>query len=158
MSYDYDGTGALIAVILALYAAFSVIFLVAYLVIIVAYFVVMGFAYMSFFRKVGVEPWIGWVPVYNTWKWLEVGGQQGWFSLLVFVPFGSYVYLAFHGIGMYRTGKVFGKDGAWVVLGLFLPFVWLFLLGRERELYRPEWNANFGWPPPLAGHGSAPTV
>jgi hypothetical protein len=153
MSYDYDGSGALVAAILAFYAAFFLF----YVVILAAYYVLMGFAYMSFFRKVGVEPWIGWVPIYNTWKWLEVGGQQGWFALLVFVPFGNYVYLVFHGISMYRTGKAFGKDGAWVVLGLFLPFVWLFMLGSEKEAYHPEWNATFGWPPPLAGRGAIPT-
>ena len=154
MSYDYDGDGTLIAAILALYAAFFLF----YVVILAAYYVLMAFAYMSFFRKVGVEPWIGWVPIYNMWKWLQVGGQQGWFALLVLVPFGSYVYLVFNGIGMYRTGKAFGKDGSWVVLGLFLPFVWLFMLGSQKEVYHPEWNANLGWPPPLAGYGSAPTA
>jgi hypothetical protein len=154
MSYDYDGDGTWIAAIIAIYA----VFLLLYLVILIAYYVLMGFALMSFFRKVGVEPWIAWVPYYNSWKWLEVGGQQGWFALLSLVPFGGYVYLVFHGISMYRTGKSFGKDGAWVVLGLFLPFVWAFILGGKDEVYRPETHAAFGWPPPLAGFGATPTV
>jgi hypothetical protein len=41
------------------------------------------------------------------------------------------------------------------VLGIFLPFVWAFILGGKNEVYRPETFASYGWPPPLAGYGSA---
>lgn len=150
---DYsDVNDSTVAAIIAIYAGF----LIFYLVALVAAYVLMALALSSFFRKVGVEPWIAWVPVYNNWKWLEVGGFQGWLSLLTFVPFGGYVTWVFLYIGMYRTGLAFRKDGAFVVLGIFLPFVWAFMLGSKNEVYQPELLAAHGYPPPIAGFGSVP--
>ena len=148
MSYDYDST---VAAFVTIYA----IIIVGSLLFALAIYVVTAIALMGFFRKVGVEPWIGWVPIYNTWKWLEVGGQNGWLALIALIPYGSIVTSVFLCIGMYRTGRAFGKDGAFVVLGIFLPFVWAFILGGKDEVYRPETFAAYGWPPPLAGFGSA---
>ena len=120
------------------------------------YYVVMSITLMMFFRKVGVSPGIAWVPYYNYWKWLEVGGQPGWYSLLTLTGIGAYVTLVFLYIGMYRTGLAFGKSGSFVVLGIFLPFVWAYILGRREEVYRPETFAQLGFPPPLAGFGAVP--
>ncbi len=154
MDNDYV-FGAALGTILAIYAiiiAFSLIFAAAY-------YVLMAIALSTFFTKVGVEGWIAWVPVYNYWKWLEIGGQPGWLALLALVPPGGYVTLVFMYIGMYRTGRAFGKDGSFLVLGIFLPFVWAFMLGgRNSGEYHPEWFAAYGWPPPYAGYGSVPAA
>lgn len=151
MDYGTSTAGAAaIAGLIALY----VILLGAALIFWIAWYVVTAFAFMSFFRKVGVKPWIGWVPFYNRWVWLEVGGQQGWLALLSLVPYGGIVAAVFLAIGTYRTGFAFRKDGAWVVLGIFLPFVWLFLLGRQEEVYDPSLIVAHGYPLPLAGYGS----
>lgn len=141
-----------LAIILAVYA---IIFGFAILIGVATY-VVMSISLMGFFRKVGVSPGIAWVPYYNTWKWLEIGGQPGWLSLLSLTGIGAYVAAVFLYIGMYRTGLAFGKSGAFVVLGIFLPFVWAFILGGKSEVYRPEVLGSFGYPPPLAGFGAVP--
>jgi hypothetical protein len=111
-----------------------------------------------FFRKVGVNPALAWVPVYNYWKWLEVGGQTGALALLMLVPYAGIVTSIFLYIGMYRTGFAFGKDSSWIVLGIFLPFVWCILLARPTEVYRPEWITARGFPPPRAGFGAVPVA
>ena len=149
MDNDY-GYGATAATILAVYA----ITLIFMLIVAAGFYVLMSLALSSFFKKVGVEGWIAWVPIYNNWKWLEVGGQPGWLALLAFVPFGSYVTLVFMYIGMYRTGKAFGKDTGFLVLGILLPWVWLFILGFGRDEYRPELIAAAGLPGPLEGRGA----
>jgi hypothetical protein len=148
-----DGTnaGPIIAAILAVY----LVLILFVLAIAVVSYVLLGLTLSRFFRKVGVEPWIAWVPYYNHWKWLEVGGHQGWIALLSLVPYGSYVTLVFLAIGNYRTGIAFGKDGSWVVLGIFLPWVWCYLLGRDTEVYEPQRITAAGYPPPLAGFGAA---
>lgn len=154
MSYDDTGyDGALLAIFTAVLAAYVILIAVTIVLLIVDY-VLMGFALSGVFRKVGVKPWTAWVPYYNYWKLLEVGGLHGWFVLLVLAPFGSYVYLVFHYIGMYRIGAAFGKDGGWTVLGVFLPWVWAFMLGYGDAVYRPEIYAARGWPLPLVGHGA----
>jgi len=147
-----DPSGAYIGIILLIYVVAAVFALLVF----VAVYVVTALALMQFFRKVGVEPWIAWVPVYAHWKWLEVGGQPGALSLLVLVPYAGIVTSVFLAIGMYRTGIAFRKDPSWVVLGIFLPWVWLFLLGRQSEVYQPELITAAGYPPPRAGYGSVP--
>ena len=123
---------------------------------VLAFYVVNAFALMSLFRKVGVRPWIGWVPFYNTWTLLELGGQPGPLALLSLVPYGSYVVIVFRAIANYRTDIAFRKDGSWVVLAIFLPFVWAFLLGRAEERYQPDLIAAAGYPPPRVGFGAPP--
>ena len=146
------------AILLAVWLGFAVFFVILAL----ATYVVMALALMRFFAKVGVEPWIAWVPIYSTWKWLELGGFPGWMSLLSLIPYGGLVTSVFLYIGMYRTGFAFRKGGEWVVLGIFLPFVWAFLLGRAEERYEPELIVQAGFPRPLVGYGSvagpAPTA
>ena len=154
MDNDY-GYGAAAGTIFAVYA----VILIFSLVLAAGIYVLMALALSSFFKKVGVESWIAWVPIYNTWKWLEVGGQQGWLALIALIPYGSIVTSIFLYIGMYRTGKAFGKDGAFLVLGIFLPFVWAFILGGKNSgEYHPEWFASYGWPPPFAGYGAVPAA
>ena len=150
--YGYSTAAGTILAVYAITMGFS-------LVLAAGLYVLMAISLSSFFKKVGVEGWIAWVPIYNTWKWLEVGGQQGWLSLIALIPYGSIVTSIFLYIGMYRTGKAFGKDGAFVVLGIFLPFVWAFMLGgRNSGEYHPEWFAAYGWPPPFAGYGAVPAA
>ena len=123
-------------------------------VILIAVYVVMAATLMRFFRKVGVEPWIAWVPIYANWKWLEVGGQRGVYALFSLIPFGGNVTWILIYIGMHRTGIAFQRDTGFLVLGIFLPFVWAYMLGDEKAAYEPWRIAAAGYPPPLAGYGA----
>jgi hypothetical protein len=125
------------------------------LVVVLLQYVLYAIALSMFFRKVGVENWIAWVPFYRYWKWLEVGGYPGVYVLFGLIPYGNVVTFVFIYIGMWHTGKAFGKDAGMLVLGIFLPFVWLFILASKDEVYRPELITAAGYPPPLAGYGSA---
>jgi hypothetical protein len=151
--YDYYGNGGGIA---AAFIAFILVFTVVWLLFIAGYYVLNGFAFMSFYRKVGVKPWIAWVPYYNQFTWLQVGGQVGWFIFLLLIPPASIAVSVFLVIGMYRTGIAMGKPGGWVVLGIFFPFAWAFVMGAKENVYRPELITAAGYGPPLAGYGSVP--
>ncbi len=140
---------------------FGWIFFVIYLVFIgvtlflaLAYWVLLSFALSRFFAKVGVESWIAWVPIYQFWKWLEIGGFTGAIALLYLIPGARIAASVCLYIGMYRTGIAFKKDPAFLVLGIFLPFVWAFMLAGASETYEPELIAAAGQPAPLAGFGS----
>lgn len=153
MNYGYgDGqAGAFFAGFLIIY--FSIIGAILVYALIV--YVLSGFAFMKLFRKVGVEPWAAWVPFFNTWRILELGGQPGWISVLQIVPYGSTVAVVFECIGVYKTSLAFRKGGEWVVLFIFLPFVWAWLLSSDELVYEPELIAQRGYKPPLVGYGSA---
>src|SRR3954468_1140722 len=152
MSHD-EGTAA--AWLIGFFAVFAIWFGIV-LLLSLALCVVNAFALMSLFRKVGVAPWIGWVPYYNTWTVLELGGQPGPLALLSLAPYGNYAVLVFLAISHHRTGIAFGKDTGWVVLAIFVPFVWAFLLGRPEEVYRPELITAAGYAPPKVGFGAPP--
>lgn len=146
----YGDHGTLLSIVLISYAA-----IIGFVLLItVAVYVLNGFALMKLFRKVGVEPWAGWVPIFNVWRLLELGGMQGWYSLFSLVPFARIVTTVFTAIANYRTGLAFRKSGGYVVLWIFLPFVWAFVLAAENEVYRPELITAAGYPPPLVGVGA----
>lgn len=151
MNYGYGDARDFLSIFWAIYLS-----VIGFVVVVgLTVYVLNGFAFMKLFRKVGIEPWAAWVPVFNTWRILEMGGQPGWISLLVFIPYGSLVTLVFECIGVYKTSLAFRRDGAWVVLFVFLPFVWAWLMAVDGLPYEPELIAQRGYKPPLAGYGSA---
>lgn len=143
-------------------AAGVTIIIVAYLVllggILLVSYLLRSITLMLFFRKVGVTPGLAWVPVYSTWKWLEVGGQNGAFALLSLIPYGGIATTVFLALGMYRTDIAFRKDTAWIVLGILVPWLWCILLSQRSEVYQPELIVAAGYPPPRAGHGAVQPV
>ena len=121
---------AVLAPMLAIWAVLAVYGIAAY--------VLNGVFLSKVFAKTGGEGWPAWVPVYNSWRMLELGGQPGWLALLVFVPVGNIVTLVFLVIAAYRIGLGFGRSGAWAVLYCFVPLVWSALMAYGATMpWRP---------------------
>lgn len=152
-SYDYDG--ALIA------AAFGL--LVFSILIIAVVYVLSSIFYMKIFEKAGVQgKWRAWVPVYNTMVFSKLGDLSPW---LVLIAFGGAIVLSwipvlniFAGLlsfaggivlilAAYRVGQKLQKEGAWVVLYIFLSIVWLGILAFDKS----RWNTQIA-PAPWAGN------
>ncbi|HEY0965020.1 MAG TPA: DUF5684 domain-containing protein, partial [Candidatus Saccharimonadales bacterium] len=102
--------------------------LVIYLVVFAVAYVITAIFLGKIFKKAGTPSWIAWVPIYNSWKMLELGGQHGWWVLLSFVPFVNLASLVFMIIAMYHIGKKLGKEDWFVLLAIFLGPVWLIWL------------------------------
>ena len=135
-------TSADTAVGLAVFTAFfSFFFLFA-----IALYVVSALCMMSIFKKAGVIAWIAWVPFYNQWKLLEIGGQQGFWAVLAIVPIVNIISAIFMYIAMYHIGKKLGKEGAFVLLAIFLPIVWFIWLAVDHS----KWNDAASSAPSLA--------
>lgn len=83
------------------------------------------------FQKAGVPQWAAWVPIYNYWKLLELGNQQGFWAVLALIPFVNIVSAIFLYIAMYHIGRKLGKEGWFVLLAIFLPIVWMIWLGFD---------------------------
>lgn len=90
------------------------------------------------FKKAGVKQWIAWVPVYNGWKTLELGNQQGFWAVLALVPPVGIISAIFTYIAMYHIGKKLGKEDWFVLLAIFLPIVWLVWLAFDDS----KWPKN----------------
>ena len=133
MEYNYDymytsePTSADTAAGIAIAGAFFFFFLI---------FAIVSYAITAWllgriFKKAGVPQWAAWVPVYNNWKLLELGGQQGFWAILALVPIVNIVSAVFTYIAMYYVGKKLGKEDWFVLLAIFLPIVWLIWLGFD---------------------------
>ncbi len=128
-----------------------------WLFLFIALYVVNAIFLMKLFAKANVPAWKAWVPVVNTWKFLELGGYHGAFSLLVLaviIPcigwlaaIGGIVVCA---LAAYQIGLKNRKDGVWVVLYLFLGVVWTGILG----LGASTWDERLG--KPALGHERPP--
>lgn len=101
------------------------------LLLVIASYAVSAFLLGRIFKKAGVPQWVAWVPVYNVWKLLELGGQQGFWSVLAFLPFVNIVSVVFIYIAMYTIGKKLGKEDWFVLLAIFVPIVWMIWLGFD---------------------------
>lgn len=99
-------------------------------------YVVHAFLLGRIFQKAGVEQWKAWVPVYNSWVLLELGGQQGFWAVLVFIPFVNIASAIFVIIAMYEIGLKLGKSGAFVLLAIFLPLVWMIWLAFDSSTWQ----------------------
>ena len=161
--YNIDSTEQAIAFILA-YSAFIAI-------IGLAFYVVTAIFMMKLFAKANVPAWKAWVPVVNSWKFLELGGYQGALCLLVFATIipcvgslGTLALLVFMCMAAYQIGLKLGKDGVWVVLYVLVSPVWLGIMGFNQATWNdslgkpalglerpPSWPAYGGGVPPTGG-------
>lgn len=108
----------------------------------IAGYVVASLCIMSIFKKAGVPGWMAWVPVVNNWKMFEIGGQHGWWALLMFIPIVNIVAAIMFFIAMYHIGIKLGKDGVFILLGIFLPIVWYIWLAVDKSVWNDAASPN----------------
>ncbi|MDB5161759.1 MAG: hypothetical protein JWM52_267 [Candidatus Saccharibacteria bacterium] len=151
-TYDYNTTSS-VSDPAAAAAAAAILFglFVFTLILSIGIYVVFAIFLGKIFKKAGVPSWISWVPFYNTWKLLEIGGQPGFWAVLAIVPVVNYVSVVFMYIAMYHIGKKFGKDGTFVLLAIFLPIVWVIWLGLDSS----KWNNKGSTAPSLHAEHAA---
>lgn len=107
----------------------------------IAIYVLMSIFMGKLFRKAGVPFWKAWVPIYNSIKFFQIGGQNPLYILFALIPFaGGIVLLVFMCIAAYNIGKKLGKSDAWVVLYIFLSPVWTGICGLDKSV----WNESLG--------------
>ena len=154
------------------YIALLLVFTFVMLFFVLAFYVVYSIFLMKIFAKANVPAWKAWVPYVNSWKFLELGGYPGAFCLFAlggFIPYlgilVSLVAAVFLCMAAYQISLKLGKDGAWVVLYIFLSPVWAGImafnnaqwndclakpaLGPERP---PSWPPYGGGTPPTGGY------
>ena len=121
-------------------AALLVVFLVITLGAALLGYVVRSWALGRIFKKAGVASWRAWVPVYNQWVLLQLGGQAGWWSVVMFVPFVNIVALVYRYVAQYYVGAKLQKQGPFLLLAIFLPIVWYIWLGVDSS----KWDDTAG--------------
>lgn len=142
MDYTPNEEAAAAATI-AFMAAFGFIFLIIFVITYVISSLLLSFV----FKKAGEDMWKAWVPFYNTWILFEIGGYQGWAglavslgaSILSAVPFiGWIVSIAALVVSIFvslNIQKAFNKPPVFILLYIFVPVVWLAIIGFDSSQY-----------------------
>lgn len=119
---------------------FGVMFFVFYLPIILISIISMW----KIFTKAGKPGWASIVPIYNTVVMLEIIGRPIWWILLLLIPFVNIVIAI---MMLFDLAKAFGKEGAFGLLLLFLPFIGYPILAFGKAKYvGPVANKGGGSP------------
>lgn len=101
--------------------------------------IMMIIGWWKLFTKAGEPGWKAIIPIYNGWTFLKLGGQSGWWSLAVFVPFIGWIATAvFLTIAAYNIGLKLGKEGWYVILFVLVSPIWALILGFDKS----TWNAH----------------
>lgn len=117
-------------------AAVSAVIGMLFLFLALVGYIVSSLCLMHIFKKASVPGWMAWVPFVNTWKTLEIGGQQGFWAILAIIPVVSIVSMIMLYIAMHNIGLKLGKGGAFVLLAIFIPIVWMIWLAVDKS----RWN------------------
>jgi ABC-type sulfate transport system permease subunit len=91
------------------------------------------------FEKAGKPGWASLIPIYNVIVILEIVKKPLWMILLFFIPIANLL------IGLYLTwelGKAFGKDSAFNLGLIFLPFIFYPILGFGNSQYQYQENTT----------------
>lgn len=137
-TYDYETYSTGTTVDEAAAAAALGGFLIFNLLFAIASYIITAIFLGMILKKAGLASWPAWVPVYNTWKMLEIGGQPGFWSILMLIPFVNIVALVFFFIAAYHIGLKLEKPGVFVLLAIFLTPVWLIWLGVDKSTWHED--------------------
>jgi hypothetical protein len=106
----------------------SPVVMIIYLVILV----LMIAAVWRVFSKAGRPGWAAIIPIYNVYVMIRVAGKPGWWLILYFIPIVDLIIaiMVYHGLS-----KAFGKGGGFTVGLIFLPFIFMPILGFGKAVY-----------------------
>ncbi len=118
-------------------AGMSIIFLFFALVVAIIGYVISSLLYMLIFKKAGIDTKKAWIPFYNRWTFFELGGQEGWKSLLSFIPYaGIIISFVFEVLAVVEISKKLDKSPYWAILFVFVAPIWFLILGLDSS----RWN------------------
>jgi len=82
--------------------------------------------------------WAAIIPVYSTWVLFEITGFPGWIALLSLVPFINIVPAVLALVATVKLAQRFGKGIGFGIGMIFLPFIFMPILGYGKAQYTPE--------------------
>lgn len=149
MEYETTSDAAMSAAGMAALSGFFVIFGL----IVLAAALVAIIAMWKLFTKAGEPGWKALIPIYNSWVFLRLGDQAGWWALVALIPLVNIVAVVFMAIAAYNIGLKLGKEGWYVVLYVLVPIIWMLILAFDKS----TWNTKAtGVVPSPVGSDDAP--
>lgn len=119
-SYSYSTTTAN-----PLAGAAAIVVILVYIAVLAGGYILNSWLLSRVFKKFGEKPVRAWIPFYNIWKFLELGGQKGFW---MFVPGANVIFMT---LAAYNLGKKIGKSDVFVLLYIFLQPIWVIIVGSN---------------------------
>jgi hypothetical protein len=85
------------------------------------------------FVKAGQPGWACIIPIYNVYIMLKIAGKPGWWLLLFLIPIVDFIVAILVYVGI---AERFGKSGAFAAGMIFLPFIFIPILGFGSATYQ----------------------
>ena len=111
------------------------VFTILWLAFVVVMYAIVSILLGRIFKKAGQPQWKAWVPVYNQWTLLQLGGKPGWWALVMLIPIVQIVGIVMLYISMYNIGLKLQKSGAFVLWAIFFPLVWYVWLAVDKSVW-----------------------
>ena len=111
------------------------VFTILWLAIMVVMYAIVSILLGRIFKKAGQPQWKAWVPVYNQWTLLQLGGKPGWWALVMLIPIVQIVGIVMLYISMYNIGLKLQKSGVFVLWAIFFPLVWYVWLAVDKSVW-----------------------
>lgn len=111
------------------------VFTILWLAFVVVMYAIVSILLGRIFKKAGQQQWKAWVPVYNQWTMLQLGGKPGWWALVMLIPIVQIVGIVMLYISMYNIGLKLQKSGAFVLWAIFFPLVWYVWLAVDKSVW-----------------------
>ena len=91
------------------------------------------------FEKAGKPGWASIVPVYNVVVLLQIVRKPIWWIVLCFIPYVNSIVLI---MVYYYLAKVFGKGSGFTIGIVFIPYIFIPILGFDKSTYIAADSAN----------------
>jgi hypothetical protein len=92
------------------------------------------------FTKAGKPGWAAIVPIYNAVVLLEIVGKPIWWIVLLLCPCISIIFSILVNL---ELAKCFGKGGGFAAGLILLPYVFLPILGFNKDRYTPPAQGGY---------------
>lgn len=87
------------------------------------------------YSKAGRPGWAAIIPIYNIWVLQDIVGRPNWWIILYFIPFVNFIVFA---INMWDLSRSFDKSIGYTIGLIFLPFIFVLVLGfGDAQYYGP---------------------
>ncbi len=127
------------------------------LLFVLALYVILIIAQWKMFTKAGEDGWKSLIPIYNMVILYKIAGVCPWLVLVNLagaIPVvGSFIIIGMSIYLNYKLSKAFGKDGAFTVGLILLPFIFYLILAFDKTPYvGPKYVSNGASQQPYNGN------
>ena len=113
-----------------LMAGMGIVFTICYLAVVLL--IIIGL--WKVFVKAGKPGWASIVPIYNVIVLVEIAGKPLWWFILMLIPFVNFIVAI---IVLIAVARNFGKGVGFAIGMVFLPFIFIPMLGFGDAKYQP---------------------